>query len=76
MNRSRLVSIAREHILRALFPLAVTLLFLLVFIDVIAGLQRINPFPEGGAVHSQYENSAGWLVLIPAALAAVQLLRR
>ncbi|MBI2840337.1 MAG: hypothetical protein HYX75_18630 [Acidobacteria bacterium] len=76
MSLSGRLSIVQEHLLRAVFPLVVTWVFLLVFINEISDLQRMNPFPEGGAPHSLYESSVGWLALLPVVLAAIWPLRQ
>ena len=59
MNEARFTawsSLLRQHLLQSVFPLTVAWLVGLVLINVISGLLRMNPFPEGVAPHRLFED--------------------
>ena len=76
MNEARFTawsSLLRQRLLQWVFPLTVAWLVGLVLINVISGLLRMNPFPEGGVPHRLFEDGVQ-----PAAIIGLQqwLLRR
>lgn len=70
----------RQRLLQWVFPLTVTWLIGLALINVISGLLRLNPFPEGGLPHQLFEDGVQPLaaLVIFAAIIGLQhrLLRR
>ena len=77
MSDSRFSILAKERILWALLPPAAAWSLLLLSVEEVDRLQRLNPLPEGTAMHHLFEAAVDWpLLAISGLLAAVWLLRR